>query len=240
VKHEGGDLARRWYLALALQSHGSLCLADTLQWARAGLKWFPRDAPLLLAQGTAEEVTELFWSAPVAREWTGSPELREKAADAVERRATLDRAQRSFEEALVAAPDLHEARLRLARVRWRLGRGEQARAPLEALLAECADAPLRHLGHLFLGRIHEDAGRIEDAEVQYRAAALADPGSQVAAVALSHVLQLAGDVGASRQVLADAIARAPRRQMDPFWLYHVGHAPLAEGMFEELRRETLQ
>jgi tetratricopeptide (TPR) repeat protein len=237
ARGQGEAFARRWYLAMALQSHFDLCLADALFWSTRGLKWFPKDAPLLLARGTSEEVAELFAVDP-----TPSPSVprafQQRATDAVQRRATLERAQKALEQALAAAPDLHEARLRLGRVRWRLGRGEEGRVPLEALLVQSTDGVLRYLGHLFLGRIHEDGGRLDEAEVQYRAALGVDPRSQVAAVALSHLLQLAGDRPASREVLASALRWAPRR--DAFWSYHMGQAHRAAELFDELRQETLR
>jgi tetratricopeptide (TPR) repeat protein len=238
AKDQAGAFGRRWYLAMALRSHGRLCLRDARRWADAGLKWAPRDARLLLARGSADEAIELFWTAPAVREWTGGAHLKEKLSDASARRATLRRAEELLAEALEISPDLHEARLRLGRVRWRQGRADDARATLEALLVQATGAHLRYLGHLFLGRVHEDQGRVEDAEVQYRAALHVDPASQVAAVALSYVLALAGDARSGRQGLADAVARAPRRHGDAFWYYRLGQAAQEEGLLDDLRREV--
>ena len=162
---------------------------------------------------------------------------------------------------MAADPALDEARLRLGRLLWRLGEAELARASLEAMLAP-RDPPLsnargesgpsssfatlersrdRYLAHLFLGRVYEDARRLEEAKREYRATLEIEPQAQAAAVALGHVLQMAGDTGPARQALEQSLRHAGRRTHgDPYWGYLLGSVDRAEALFDELRRETLR
>ena len=104
-----------------------------------------------------------------------------------------------------------------------------------------SDPPLLYLAYLFLGRVHEDAGRLDQAVEQYRVALDIDPSAQAAAVALSNALRVAGDSEESRRVLRAALAQAGRRpRRDAFWDYPTGDADRCEKLFADLRREALQ
>jgi hypothetical protein len=52
-------------------------------------------------------------------------------------------------------------------VAWRLGETAEARSALEEVLSRSKDASTAFLAHLFLGRIDEDAGRLEEAARSY-------------------------------------------------------------------------
>jgi tetratricopeptide (TPR) repeat protein len=235
--------ARRFHLAMVYRWHAELCLDEALRWAQAGLKWFPRDPELLVARGTVEEVigtSSYRRLRPGVAGLTQTQRAQVLAPDTVGR-IRLESARRSYEDALVADPGLAEARLRLGRVQWRLGQGERGQAALQAMLAAGGDASQQYLAHVFLGRIHEDGGRLPEAEREYRQALALAPGSQVAAVALGHVLQLAGDTAEARTVLREGLAHARRRtEGDAYWRYLLGPADVAESLFDDLRQRTLQ
>jgi tetratricopeptide (TPR) repeat protein len=236
---EEHGFGRRWYLAMALRTHWDLCPDDAARWVRAALAWFPDDAELLLARGTAEDVAELRRPESLPARGVLPPRLaREAEAEAASRRQLLERAKRSFEEALKSNPGLHEARVRLGGVLWRLGRRAEARACLEPAVAAGAEPSLLYLAHLFLGRVHEDEGRLPQAEAAYRAAVGVEEDGQAAAVALSHVLQAAGQAEASREVLDRLVRQAWRPADDPYWAHRGGRYLDAEALLEELRGEV--
>jgi tetratricopeptide (TPR) repeat protein len=221
------EYLRQLYLGLAQHAHWSHCLGIAQYWARAGLARVPRDGPLLLTLGIAAENDAFHLRAPTAKNQGMSGKQRD----------LWEEAQRTFEEALAAAPQLHEARLRLGRVQMRLGKTEAARASFEAVLAKDAEDPVTFLARMFLGRIEQEAGRLGEAEKQYLAALELKPASQPAAVAVSHVRQLQGDPDRAREVLQRFLAYAHRRtETDPFIDYFMAHTATGQRLLEELRR----
>lgn len=234
------DFARRWLTAMALQSHWDLCLDDVTRWTHEGLKWFPKDAQLLLIQGTAGEVAASL-PRPPAFFYANPSEQKRGLAEVARQRQELSQARRDLEAALAVEPGLHEARLRLGRVLWRQEKPGEARVALQDLLERAPEPWLLYLGHLFLGRVVEDAGDLAAAARHYRAALAIDPRAQAAAVALAQVQLVAGEDGESREVLSRALKQAPRAQpRDAYMSYHLGRANLAEGMLDALRAETLE
>ena len=235
----GRSFARRWFLAATLDAHGRFCFTEARSRAQAGLRLFPDDAELLLASGTIDEVEGSLpgWAQAQPEASQRSRQLRDALAVQSERLAYLQRARGPLQRA--AGAGLDEARLRLGRVEWALGHEEAARAALEETLRRGPDPSVLYLAHLFLGRVHEQAERLEDAEREYRAALAAFPSSQAAAVALSWVLQLAGDAAAAPEVLEAAVAAAARRHApDPWWDYLLGRSSSAETVRDGLRDEA--
>jgi tetratricopeptide (TPR) repeat protein len=238
---ETKDFARRFFVALAHRSQWDACLEDAQRWAGEGLKLFPRDAELLLAAGSAlEESATLWMGVAIASSAMTSGQHVVALRAASQRRALYERARGMFADAVSADPRLALARVRLGRVLWRLEKREEARAVLEQAVAGSAEPPIPYLAHLFLGRIHEDSGRLEPALRHYRLALALDPQAQAAAVALSHALRLTGEGEESRQVLRTALALAGRRTRDAYWDYLVGNALEVEEEFAALRRESLE
>jgi tetratricopeptide (TPR) repeat protein len=241
-REETKGFARRFFVALAHRCQWDACLPESARWAREGLKLFPRDAELLLAAGSALEESATIWTGGLTVE---SPAMhsrhREAARAAAAQRQELYRQARAlFEEAIAADDDLNLARLRLGRVRWRLGERDAAQAALEQAIGRSADTRLLYLAHLFLGQVHEDAGRLEQAVEHYRLSLALDPEAQAAAVALSHALRSTGAAEESRRVLRQALAQAGRRSRDGYWDYLVGNAVHVEEQFAALRQESLQ
>jgi tetratricopeptide (TPR) repeat protein len=242
-RDETASFARRFFLALAYRSQWDACLREAEQWARAGLKLFPHDPDLLVVAGSAiEEAATLTTGTPTVESAALTARQREAArVAALDRRASYVKARALYEDA-VAAADRPIARVRLGRVLWRLEESDAARSELErAVLPGVSDPRLLYLAYLFLGRVHEDAGRLDRALEQYRVALDLDPSAQAAAVALSHALRDAGDAEESRRVLRAALAQAGRRpRRDAFWDYPIGDAGRYEELFADLRREALR
>lgn len=240
---ETKDFARRFFLSMALRCQWDSCFDHGLRWARDGLKLFPSDALLQLAAGSIIEENATL---SLVRSTEGTAGLRQRQRDevrnAVANRASQFReARRYFEESLSSDPELAMARVRLGRVLWQLGEAEAARVALEQASERTLDPALLYLARLFLGRVHEDVGRLDQAALEYRLALALDPKAQAAAVALSHVLRKGGDAEGSRKVLSQTLAHAGRRPaQDAFWNYLMRNALHVDELFEALRRETLQ
>lgn len=242
VDPEPGAFLRRFYLGMARHAQWSHCLAQAQQWARAGLKWFPKDGTLLLTLGIAGETHAFYTLVPAPRTLGMRPRsIRQLEAQTASLSGLWERAGDAFEKAFTADPDLHEARLRFGRVLWRLKKPEPARACFEAVLARSDDESLQYLAHLFLGRIHEDQGQLAEAEKEYRAALLLQPISEPAAVAVSHARLLLGDPGSAQEVLGRALQHARRRtEFDPYKQYPMAHTPEGQTILAELRREGVR
>jgi tetratricopeptide (TPR) repeat protein len=225
----------RWFRAMGQRSYADACLLDALRWANDGLRWFPEDANLLLLRGTVEE-TAAALSAELQYNPPGNPAG--MRAEAGGQRQYLREALRDFDRALRAAPRLAEARLRKGRVQWLLGQRTEARASLDAVLAETDDVPLLCRALLFRGRGYEEEGDLAEAEADYRAALGLTPQSQAAAVALSYVGWLQGKTAEAKEVLERSLLLAGRRKdPDPFWNYSFGSFEGAERFLESLREE---
>jgi tetratricopeptide (TPR) repeat protein len=220
---------RRWYLAMALQSVGHLCLAKTDDWVEQGLKRFRDDPPLLILRGIASEAAAQF------RPLSADPERVSRAYARVP--GNLSQARDSYERALAVDAGLVEARLRLGRVLWGQGELEAARLQLERVTAAAPPPSVGYLAHLFLARVHDDAGRPADAEREYRAALALDPRGQAAAVGLAQLLAKSGPV--PRELLEEALAYAPRREpRDFFFGYPALRAGTGEDELSALREEA--
>jgi tetratricopeptide (TPR) repeat protein len=218
--------ARAFFVGMALRCQMDACLEHAQGWCEEGLKLFPRDSALLYGLGSIHEEIHALTTSSVGG-------LRERH---------LRDARAAFAGAIEAEGGFALARVRLGRVLWRLGDAEAARASLEASLPRTLDPATLYLARLFLGRVHEDAGRFDEALLQYRHALQLDPRSQAAAVALSHVLRLQGDGPGSRRQLLQGLAHAGRRlARDQFWDYLMS-TPVAhpDRVFDEMRRESLQ
>jgi len=225
---ETRDFSRRFYLTMALLWQHKACFEDALIEARAGLELFPRDGLLMLTAGSVLEERAILTAA------SGKDDgPRGIAAD------WLKEAQRDFTDAIAHDPDLTLARVKLGWVLWRLGEADAAREALEAALPRAREADHRYLASLFLGRLHQDAQRLDEAVAAYRQAVAVYPQAQSAAVALSHALQLLGEADESRRALAQGVAE-PRRFRDPYSDYLAGNTEGADRLEDALHREALE
>lgn len=235
VRKDGRGFVQRWFRAVALASQRDLCGADVAVWTKAGLDWFPKDASLYLVRGTAAET-----------EGTFAPTLDFVTLDRGDENAQAYRAERALKlasqalgRAVALDPELHEARLRLGRTLWLLGDPHEARSHLERVAREARTPTFVYLGHLFLARVYVDDGRLADAERSYRAALAAQPGSQAALLGLAELQARRDGIAATRPLVADAVAHAPRKDArDPYWSYAGAFAGGGEKELAALRAEV--
>jgi len=221
---EADAFARRWRLAVTLEAFARTDGTLALSLGREGLEEFPGDPDLLLALGTLLE--------SLAAPSPGGPAALE-GADL--HRGRLGDAARLFDAAAAAAPDPSEALVRLGRVEALLGH-HRAATTLDRAATSAKRSDVGYLAHLYLGALHESAGRFDDAAREYRRAVSIVPSSQASRVALSHALRARGDVRAAREALRAALS-APARSpdADPYWSYPWGHSGEAERMLAGLR-----
>jgi VWFA-related protein len=214
----GPGFARRWFFASTLRGHQRMDWRTADQLATEGSRRFPDDPELLLAHGTLLET--MGWRAAVDRK-AGRP--------------YLERAEYALARAEELSPG-EETRLRLAHVRWRLGRTAAARASLEKLTVETGDGQRRYLAFLFLGGVLEEESRIDEAVQAYRRGLETRPDAQAIRVALAHCLVRQGQVGVARATLDEALERATIQ--DPFWTYPWGRSGEADEALAVLRTEA--
>jgi tetratricopeptide (TPR) repeat protein len=241
VRAETRDFARRVFLAMAQSCQWDFCLADAVEWGREGLSRFPGDALLLLGVGSTLEENATLGRAPLAME--DAPRDRRAPRARVnplgERAQGFAAAERVLAEAVSADPDLVEARLRLGRVQWRQGKDEVALRTLEEALRRRGPPPLPYLAHLFAGQVQEGAGRVAEAQRHFEEALALEPESQAAAIALSHLRRMSGDLAGARRLLSDGLSYAGSRgDRDPYWNYVASNAATAPEIFRALREEA--
>lgn len=240
---EHRDFARRFYLAMALRAQWDYCLEESVRFGQDGIQLFPRDGELLLAVGSVYEEGATLGMATSMTRVTGLPAGKRDNArvSAKERQKWMLQARRFLADAVAADPENALARLRLGRVLYRLGEAELATDALAGAVERTREPSLLFLAHLFRGKLHEDAGHLDEAAAEYRLALEIDATSQSAAVALAHALQLTGEAESARDVLEQAVAAAGRRGgRDAYWDYLMGDAVHLEDLLDGLRRETLE
>jgi VWFA-related protein len=216
----GTAFARRWFLASTLHGHQRMDWRAADEVATEGERRFPEDPELLLAHGTLLET--VGWRT---------------AADGKAAKPYLERAEAALARAEELSPS-EETALRLAHVRWRLGRTSAARADLERLTSAVGDGPWRYLAFLFLGGVLEEEGQLPGAAQAYRRSLETQPHAQTVRMALAHCLVKLGRVADARAGVAAALALA--RVRDPFWAYPWGRSGEADEILAGLRMEALR
>jgi tetratricopeptide (TPR) repeat protein len=243
LREPGKPFARQFFLAMAERAQWDFCLDAAIEWGRDGLERFPRDPLLLLTVGAAYEEQATLLAPPSARSGPVRPVAPQVTRSDViaERRLRYSEARRFFVAAALADPASLAARLRLGRVEWRLGNDDAALSTLTDAVRGGGAPRLLGLAHLFLGQLHERAGRTDAALREFREAQGLDPESQAAAVALSEVSWTVGDAAGARSMIEGALTLAGKRSTrDAYWDYLASNAASADELFEELRRETLE
>jgi tetratricopeptide (TPR) repeat protein len=211
----GKERAARFCLAIGYRMLDEGKIEEAQSWTAEGRKHLPNDPLLLLAAGTIEETLAAVGYAEGYRR---------------------GRAARLFRAALDVQPDLHEARLRLGRVEWQRRHRDQAERLYRQVLAAESGAQMRYLAQLFLGRLQEDQGLLEDAASSYRAALALDPEAQTALLALSHALHRLGAEQESRDLVERSLALAgSRERADVFGTYAWGRSASYDEVWESLR-----
>ena len=137
----------------------------------------------------------------------------------------LRHAEESYRDALKVRPDLIEARLRLGRVLFLLGKKDEARRELETAAARATGVDDVYLAQLFLGEARESQGDLAGAAQAYRRAAEACPTGLAAHLASAHLRHQTGDRRGALEAL-ESLLVSPEPQEDPWWRYRL--RPLAQ------------
>jgi hypothetical protein len=225
---EGKRFERDWLLAVGLFHQQLIFTTDVVEDAfvgadrhlRNGVKLYPEDPEILLAAGALLE-------------WSGSL----RRGD----RAHLKEAEALYSRALRLKPQDPDTLLRHGWVLEKLGRDEEASAPLLQVLELDARKDLIYRARMALGRLSERRGRLPDSMVHYQAAADVIPEWQVAYIALGHVLHDAGSHQRAREVLEGALAitaRTPDEAFGGWWSYEVGISLRFDPLFARMRART--
>jgi tetratricopeptide (TPR) repeat protein len=157
-------------------------------------------------------------------------------------REHLSQAEAHFEKALELAPAFLEARLRLGRVRGRLGRHVEAAADLR-VVAESQAAPpnVQFYADLLLGDEERALGHLDVATLAYTRASTRFPRAQSVRFAASHLLHQRGEREAARAELDVFLQpRIARDDDDPWWAYHWGEGRDLDRLLEQLRAPFLR
>jgi tetratricopeptide (TPR) repeat protein len=229
VRH---DIYRGITLALQ-QYHQFELLLPHLERSR---EQFPKDADILLALGTLDELRAtavMLRQVELPKKENPSASWRRR-----QRREYLDKAAAHFRDALSIDATLAEARVRLGRVLQERGKLPEARRELEAaIVAAPPPAIVHYFASLFLGEVLEAQGDTAGAIARYRETVTRWPECQSAQLALSRAFEAAGD----RHAAADALqplwrAEAERKcVVDPWWLYNEGQSWRMRPLIEDLR-----
>jgi tetratricopeptide (TPR) repeat protein len=235
VRKDGRGFVQRWFRAMALASQRALCGGDIGVWTKTGLEWFPRDASLYLARGTAAETEGTF--APTLDFVT--LDRGDENAQAARAERALKLARQALGRAVALDPELHEARLRLGRTLWLLGDRGGALENLERVGARVAAAGARLPEPPSWRGCTRTRARTGDAERAYRAALAAHPGAQAASLGLAELQARHDGIAATRPLVADAVVHAPRKDArDPYWSYAGAFAGGGEKELAALRAEV--
>ena len=230
-----------WYLAVGgFLTESALWNAGYI--LKLGVAAFPDSAQLHLAAGAVDEA---LTSLDVQRE-VDDRRLRNDARamsrfEVKGRGAHLDRAAAHFRRALVIDPGVGEARVRLGHVLLEQGRVEEALKELEQARAGAGDQFVTYHALLFLGRLHEDAGRTARARELYEAAVALFPEAATPRIALSHLLVELGDRERALASLGPAMPAAggnSSTRRDFWWDYANGARRQAGERFESLWQDV--
>jgi tetratricopeptide (TPR) repeat protein len=174
----------------------------------------------------------------VAEAFADEQLLRHRESEATQLRNEVGLALR---DALALDPTLHEARLRLGRLHLDGGRPIEAESLLEEVERQSGDDRQRYLARLFLGRLAERRGRLDEAAGFYRRALEAWPDSQAARLALGHAVERSSGPAAARPLVTASLAASQRldRVADPWWLYPFGPPGLAKAALDRVWTRAL-
>jgi len=220
---------RNWLLAAGLFHHRLIfvnvaeeAFPRAARFLRNAVRLYPNDPEMLLAAGSLLE-------------WSGS--LRSGDPD------HLKEAEELYARARRIAPSDPDILLHHGWVLQRLGRAEEASAPLLQVLELRAREDVVYRSRMALAGMAERDGRLTEAIGHYEAATEVIPSWQVAYLALGHALHASGSHDRAREVLDRALA-IPMKSADEtlggWWSYELGIALRFESVLERLRAEVMR
>jgi tetratricopeptide (TPR) repeat protein len=211
---------RTWrVLVLAFFHEGRFVLAAD-QFGRRAHDAGGDSAEFLLALGATEEMA--WW---IHHEEDADPGIK----------GDLKAAERHYRQALILAPDLVEARVRLGHVL--LLRDDPEGLKVLAQVGENVEVQYQYLAKLFEGEALEKRGDIADAERRYATAVTLIPTAQSAHMALAHLHHARGArADAAEEVRSTARPDGASDTSDPWFLYSRGTAERGRGYLDQLRR----
>jgi tetratricopeptide (TPR) repeat protein len=172
------------------------------------------DGELLLLAGS---VAEALATDPILRRDPSASRVAVLGSSGRDSSVQLFEAEQKYRAALKADVTLVEARVRLGSVLAAKGQLDAARRELERARQEAPPGPLAYLAALFLGRVHERAGRFQEASDSYQAAIREYPSSQTSYLALASVIEEQGETSRAWQTVRTMLQQ--REQEDPWWGY---------------------
>ncbi len=215
----------RWHLVAGTIMFSLSRSAEAQQHFATAHKLRPEDPAILLAVGSVHEMQASM---------LGRSNISDEAAEQ-RLRQTLE----LYHSALSRAPDLHEARLRLARIYTLLGDVEAAATAIAAMEGRTSDGYLRFLALLIQGNIAETEGHWDQAIASYTEARSLCRACQSATLALSQAFVRTGKRAVAQklvdQLVNDELWPPPT---DPWWLYRQGQWHSVDRLLDELRREV--
>jgi tetratricopeptide (TPR) repeat protein len=224
------DFRRRWLLTRGYFYQTRLEEKPAVAVLELALKEFPKDSDLLLSLGTVYESVGEFlgrWAPTPLPTWPMSTDqeiaLWKRRYFERGSRKRLERAEKHYMEALEARPDFDEARLRLGRVQYHLGEGDEALRNFDWVIDRSKEPRRVGLAHLFAGKIYEQGENMKESLKHYRAAVETRKDWQLAYIAMSSALHRTGDLAASREILMKALQLPidPRNPQGGLWDYSV-------------------
>ncbi len=247
------DFAFSWQLSAGFLAQQAGFHGDAYGAYVEALRLRPGDPAALLARATAVEATALrdgfggvFLDAAAVQTITGqaSPaEARAASSRLVDERHDPYRLRRlghraeQYRKVLAADASLHEARLRLGRVRAALGQRVEARAELQLVLQQSQDPFLLALAHLCLARL---ADAPEQATLSYHAALDADESLSQAWLGLSEASFRMGDRAAAAAALGRAFVDSDDGPLSAWVVYHLGRGRAFQPALEALRKAVVE
>lgn len=226
---EPDEFEREWYFAALAMMQGAIRPGDTQAFIDRAIDRFPADARFRMMRAINTEQMSLADSRVSKLAKPGTPA-----------QASLDLAQKHYEEAMAFSAVAVEARLRLAWIHQRAGKSAEALALLTQSGGGAASDPaVRYLHYLFLGHVLVSSDKPDDAVAAFRASTQVAPGAQAARVALMNALALRGDRAESQAMSEQIQSDRNQTTMDPWWLYWQGYYrayPQALGRLREMAR----
>ena len=240
---ERDETVRLWYTAVS--AYGQYYQRHTREEDR-GVQLFPEDADLLLFAGTFHEAL----ASPRMQSLARSIRMPEGASHGIaDARSELREAEKLLRRAVASRPSFDEARIRLGRVLYRLGRTEQAARELARARSGLSsgggkrDADgglLLYYAELFLGAASEALGSFDSAKASYTRAAALYPQAPSPRLAQSQLAIRGQD--RTNALAAVQVALRPfagvEDATDPWWRYHVIQGRSFDAWFEKLYRSA--